>query len=71
MAVTKSNPRALTKFSRPVILRPMRAVRLTRCDALDRWVATTEFKSDLVSIFPPTPDDQIMCELFVAVIEVY
>ncbi|KAJ7205121.1 hypothetical protein B0H12DRAFT_1243496 [Mycena haematopus] len=69
MAVTRSTPRALAKFSRPRVIRPVRAVRLTHCNALDRWLATTKLELDPMAIFKPTPDDQIDCEIFVCVTE--
>ncbi|KAJ7085955.1 hypothetical protein C8R44DRAFT_737114 [Mycena epipterygia] len=64
---TKSTPRNL-RFSRPTILRPMRASRVASYDALDRWLAVADIDPDL-QIKTPLPDDKAMCEVFVSVIE--
>jgi hypothetical protein len=69
MAVTKSRPSTL-KFSQPTILRPpMRTVRLSGYDSVDRWLATADMRADL-DLRTRLPDDQVMCQVFVAVIEV-
>ncbi|KAJ7085959.1 hypothetical protein C8R44DRAFT_893805 [Mycena epipterygia] len=67
MAVTKHNRRTLP-FSRPTILRPVRAVRLAPYSALDRWIAATDINPDS-ELRAPLPDEKVMCEIFVAVIE--
>lgn len=68
MAVTKHNRRTLP-FSRPTILRPVRAVRLAPYSALDRWIAAADINPDS-ELRAPLPDEKVMCEIFVAVIEV-
>ncbi|KAJ7089644.1 hypothetical protein C8R44DRAFT_892327 [Mycena epipterygia] len=67
MAVTKHNRRTLP-FSRPTILRPVRAVRLAPYSALDRWIAAADINPDS-ELRAPLPDEKVMCEIFVAVIE--
>ncbi|KAJ7868441.1 hypothetical protein B0H13DRAFT_1897152 [Mycena leptocephala] len=65
----RSTPRVL-KFSRPKILRPMRAVRLTRCDPLDRWLATVGLKSPPdQSLHDPLPSDEVLCALVMSPVE--
>ncbi|KAJ7448372.1 hypothetical protein FB451DRAFT_1411385 [Mycena latifolia] len=70
MAVAKSSPRTI-RFTRPKVLRPMRAVRLARSsyDALDRFVAAANVDLDSkCSLYDPVSDDLVMCEFFVAAI---
>lgn len=69
-SMARSTPRVL-KFSRPKILRPMRAVRLTRCDPLDRWLATVGLKSPPdQSLHDPLPSDEVLCALVMSPVEV-
>lgn len=70
MAVTKSTRRTLP-FSRPTILRPMRTVRLARYDALNRWIGAADAKPFPHLLLDTPPDGEAVCQLFVAVVEVY
>ncbi|KAJ7493944.1 hypothetical protein FB451DRAFT_1388076 [Mycena latifolia] len=70
MAVAKSSPRTI-RFTRPKVLRPMRAVHLARSnyDALDRFVAAANVNLDSkCSLYDPVSDDLVMCEFFVSAI---
>ncbi|KAJ7678457.1 hypothetical protein B0H14DRAFT_3177705 [Mycena olivaceomarginata] len=69
MAVAKSSPRTL-RFTRPKIMRPVRAVRLVNYDPLNQFVAAANIDPDPRScLYAWVPKDQIMCELFVTVAE--
>lgn len=70
MAVAKSSPRTL-RFTRPKVMRPVRAVRLVNYDPLNRFVAAANIDPDPRScLYAQVPEDQIMCEFFVTVVEV-
>ncbi|KAJ7743886.1 cytochrome P450 [Mycena olivaceomarginata] len=69
MAVAKSSPRTL-RFTRPKVMRPVRAVRLVNYDPLNRFVAAANIDPDPRScLYARVPEDQIMCEFFVTVVE--
>ncbi|KAJ7801395.1 hypothetical protein B0H14DRAFT_3489650 [Mycena olivaceomarginata] len=69
MAVAKSSPRTL-RFTRPKVMRPVRAVRLVNYDPWNRFVAAANIDPDPRScLYAWVPEDQIMCEFFVTVIE--
>ena len=69
MTVAKSSSRS--RFSRPTIMRPMRAVRLGPYDPLDRWLAVADISSERHLRITPLPNDEVMFEVFVCPIEVY
>ncbi|KAJ7440083.1 hypothetical protein B0H11DRAFT_1934007 [Mycena galericulata] len=63
MALTQSSPRILP-FSRPTVLRRMRATCLARYDPLNRWLGAADIRMypDLFLTNPPS--DEVICELF-------
>ncbi|KAJ6593020.1 hypothetical protein B0H19DRAFT_1055676 [Mycena capillaripes] len=64
-----SKPTSST-YSRPTRVRPMRPLRLTKCTPLDRWLATADVMLNPgSSLYDPLPDNEVMCELFVCIIE--
>ncbi|KAJ7440082.1 hypothetical protein B0H11DRAFT_1934008 [Mycena galericulata] len=70
MAVTQSIPRILP-FSPPTVLRRMRATCLTRYDPLNRWIGAADMKTSLdLFLTAALPPDEVMCQLFVGVVEV-
>lgn len=59
---------------RPIVrpMRPMRAVRASKYDPLNRWLAVADMKTaPELYMRSPLADDQAMCEVYVSVIEVY
>ena len=64
MAVTKSRPH----FVRPTVLRPLRASRVVRCDALDQWLAAADMTREYLR---PLFDDEVVFELHVSKLEVF
>ncbi|KAJ7658349.1 hypothetical protein DFH06DRAFT_1327627 [Mycena polygramma] len=56
--------------ARPTKPRAMRAHLLTNRGPLDRWIGSTDIMADpYVSMYAPLADDDVRCQLFVALLE--
>ncbi|KAJ7166910.1 hypothetical protein C8R46DRAFT_1219287 [Mycena filopes] len=54
-------------FARSTLLRPIRDLRLARCDPLNRWVGSADLGPfPELSFADPLPKNFVMCQLFVA-----
>ncbi|KAJ7033294.1 hypothetical protein C8F04DRAFT_1184292 [Mycena alexandri] len=70
MAVSTKSTRRTLPFARSTLLRPIRAARLTHCDALDKWIGRADLSAaSKVSLHGPRPAGQVMCRIIVVCLE--
>ncbi|KAJ7843588.1 hypothetical protein B0H13DRAFT_2364675 [Mycena leptocephala] len=67
MAIVSTTPYTYSRL-RPTRVRPMRGVRLLKCDPMDRWLATADIMLDS-DLSLPLPEGEVMCALIMCILK--